>query len=161
MNDEQTSVIPLAFSSLLFFIPGLQALRYQVYDLSIIYLISGTVSCYYWATLDHNALILDKLCANVNLAYSFYKGCIFYKSTEEIVISSFFLSVTIYLYIYSCYLFELQDNGSAEEIDVWIIYHIFFHVNCAILKGVLVGKTSKVYPTGSLPYDSFPLSKLV
>jgi len=123
----------LVFSSLLFYIPGFQALYYKIYDLSIIYLICGTVSAYYWAIpiSDPWVLMVDKTCANVNLAYSFYRG---YKSvgkeTDEIISTSYLFLVTVFCYIFSC-----KNYNENPESDIWIFYHAFFHVNCTILKG--------------------------
>jgi len=139
----------LVFTSLLFYIPGFQALYYKIYDLSIIYLVCGTVSAYYWADPSANprALLLDKICANINLAYSFYRGYnTVGENVEDIIQVAYLFLVTVFCYIFACWNYQCNP-----ESDVWICYHAFFHVNCTILKGQGLMQGTKVPSRSLLP----------
>ena len=120
-------------SSILFVIPAIYALLNQLYIISSIISICSIISFLFWANPENEGLRnLDITFARLCFTYMFIHGIVYYdfSNTAELLFAFILLFLVIHSFIGSHY-FHGNNN-------IWIFYHCYFHINCTLLKTIVI-----------------------
>jgi len=123
----------LMASSMLFLIPATYALFNELYIISSIIFTCSIISILFWANPENEQLRnLDVMFARLCFTYMFVHGLIYYdfSNTVEVIMTYILLFLVIHSFLGSHYFYGNNN--------LWIFYHCFFHVNCTLLKTLVI-----------------------
>jgi uncharacterized membrane protein len=116
----------ITLSSLLFLIPAYYAYAHNMYDHTILLILTSLISANYWRKATYSwRRNLDLIISKVSFAIYIYNGVKYSGSRSELIEGILRLIFMVYCFCRSGYLFQKKQ-------DSWVGYHILFHIFIAL-----------------------------